>query len=93
MLLLISNYKIVLKIGKKNIRKMHPNLYLFFILPILVKKKKRKKKILAVDTMYGKIRARQIKRTKLPNFKAATFLSHYLLEKHQRRVALKLCVR
>lgn len=71
---------------------MHPNLYLFFILPILVKKK-NVKKILAVDTMYGKIRARQIKRTKLPNFKAATFLSHYLLEKHQRRVALKLCVR
>lgn len=71
---------------------MHPNLYLFFILPILVKKK-NVKKILAVDTMYGKIRARQIKRTKLPNFKAATFLSHYLLKKHQRRVALKLCVR
>lgn len=70
---------------------MHLNLYLFHYLTNVGKKTQRK--FLAVDMMYGKIRARKIKRTKHRNFKAATFLSHYLLEKHQRRADLKLCVR
>lgn len=56
---------------------MHLNLYLYYY---LTNAGKKNRKFLAVDTMYGKIRARKIKRTKLPNFKAATFLSHYLLE-------------